>query len=250
MSQLKPSARCTAATTITPAVAARTAGSVCRHPRWYAITAQATSTTRPNSTRPYERKIAIPTSSPPTPATSSRRWPAPMINKASPLVATPANSPSADTAIQTAPGKSAAKGTARRAATSAPSSRIVTGTATLAAEPTMMQSAPAQKPPPSPIRPSPQNSSVASGGCPATWVVQTTVPSTPGPNAMKCVKVAMKLPGSLILGRSCKYSFGSSSTSTHPRCRPSTRVSEHIQARFSSHPASSSRRHVRAAAIC
>ena len=79
-------------------------------------------------------------------------------------MATPANRPSADTAIQTAPGNSAAKGTARRAAASAPSSRTVTGTATLAADPTTMQSAPAQKPPLSPIRASAQNSSVASGG--------------------------------------------------------------------------------------
>ena len=127
---------------------------------------------------------------------------------------------------------------------------MVTGTATLAADPTAMQSAPAHKPPLSPIRSSAQNSKVVSGGWAATCVVQTTVPSTPGPKAMKCVKVARKLPRSLIRGRSCKYSLGSSSTSTQPRCSPSTRISEHIHARLSIQPASSSRRHGSAAACC
>ena len=48
---------------------------------------------------------------------------APTQTSARPLIATPANRPSADTAIHTAPGKRATKGTSRRAAAPAPSSR-------------------------------------------------------------------------------------------------------------------------------
>ncbi len=86
------------------------------------------------------------------------------MTRASPLVATPANRPSAETAIQTAPGNSAANGTSRRAAAPAPSSRRVTGRATAAAEETRMHNAPAQNPPLSPIRANHQKTSVANGG--------------------------------------------------------------------------------------
>ena len=59
-----------------------------------------------------------------------------------------------------------------------------------------MHSALAQNPPPSPTRPSGQNTRVASGGWPATWVVQTWVPSTLALNAMKSVNVARNVVGS------------------------------------------------------
>ena len=95
-----------------------------------------------------------------------------------------------------------------------------------------MHSAPAQDPPPSPTRARGQKTNVASGGWPATWVVQTLVPLTPSPNAMKWVKVDRKAAGSVIRGTSCRYPFGSRSTSIQPLRSPSMRVREHSQSRL------------------
>ncbi len=190
-----------------------------------------------------------PSSTPPVRLARSRPRAAPQQTRASPLTATPANKPSADTAIQTAPGKRATKGTMRRAAAPAPSSRSVMGRATLTVDATSTQSSPAQNPPPSPIWASAQKISVAKGGWAATCVVHTTLPSTPGPNAMKSVNVATKAAGSTMRGRSCRYSLGSSRISVQPFARPSTNRREHNQATFSSQPARSRRRQPSTAAL-
>jgi len=68
-------------------------------------------------------------------------------------------------------------------------------------------------------------------------VVQTVVPSTLSLKAMKSVKLLRKVTGSVIRGRSCRHSLGSRRTFVQPVPSPSIRVSEHIQARFSSQPA-------------
>lgn len=151
---------------------------------------------------------------------------------ANPAVATPANIPSADTPTQTAAGRNTVNGSAFRAAVGAPSARSTCGTATAATDPTSTTSTPAQAPPPRPIRSSIRNARVAAGGWLDTCVVQL-----PGRKSMMWeVNPRRKSPTEPILGRSCRYSLGSVSRSTHPRRQPSTNASDVVQATAVSQP--------------
>ena len=91
---------------------------------------------------------------------------------ASPHAATAAKTPSADTATQMAAGASTRNGAARRATSSAPSSRRVTRTATGVVQPSTVRVRAQAKAPPRPTATSPTYTRSAPGGWPATCVGQ------------------------------------------------------------------------------
>src|SRR5580765_8072389 len=226
---------------ITAAVAAPSGPATRRQPIRQAASTTAAATTTPNSTNPYERYSPTPSSSPPSAACPHRhRLPdvSPTVNTARPPAATPANKPSAETAIQTPPGQTANNGASRRAVTSDPNARRVIGTLTDTVEATRMHSAPAQNPPGRPTRSSTQNVNVASGGWADTWVVQA-----PGPSTMWLLNEVRKSVAEVMRGRSCRYSFGFSNGAIHPDASPSINVNEHSQARVIIQVATISRSH-------
>ena len=97
---------------------------------------------------------------------------------ASPHAATAAKTPSADTATQMAAGASTRNGAARRATSSAPSSRRVTRTATGVVQPSTVRVRAQAKAPPRPTATSPTYTRSAPGGWPATCVGQLPVTPT------------------------------------------------------------------------
>lgn len=178
-----------------------------------------------------------------TPIEGRRRVTA-MASSARPVAVTPANMPSADTPIQTAPGNRTRNGIVARAASSSPSVRTVTGMATATSAPARTQTVDAQAPPPRPMRSRPTNTRNAPGGCPETCVVHESGwksrirPANPRSIAGTSWTPATSLRySSLVVSRPAK-----------PRCQPSTSASDTIQATAAAYPIVSSRRHSRSAA--
>jgi hypothetical protein len=143
-----------------------------------------------------------------------------------PVAVIPANRPSADAPTQIAPGLSTANGTIARAACGLPSSATVDGTATAARPPTTTHAVAAKAPPPSPMRSSQTNTSVAPGGWPDTCVVHERGP----PSRIRELNSRSMAGMSVMPGTSCRYSVGVVSRSAKPRDQPSTIASEKVQA--------------------
>ena len=142
------------------------------------------------------------------------------------MAVTPANRPSADTPIQTAPGVRTAKGSTARAASGRPSRATVAGTATATRLPTSTTAVAAHAPPCRPIRSSQTKTSVAPGGCPDTCVVHES-----GWKSRIREENSRSIRGmSVMPGTSWRYSCGMVSRPANPRDQPSTIASEKIQA--------------------
>ncbi len=161
-----------------------------------------------------------------------------------PQAATAANIASALTHCQMAAGPKTRNGAARRATTSAPSSRRVTITARAVEAASSVTTMPAWSPLPSPIRSSTTKKPSAPGGWPATWTGQFALAMSSGsPSYGIRATQPARIPWKSVVARAVRrYSYSVSRIFPMPS-RPSTRARLTIHASPPAYDASSSPRH-------